>query len=140
MVIEFFELIKEIVVPVFAEFASLMGLFIIVYTLFKAMHHYFMVTFYNRPYNFLLELGSGLSAALEFLMVGEVLETIIAHSMESIVHIAALFGLRAMMSLLLHFEASDHGHSHKHSHNKAARAAEQSEEEEDDEAPAEASV
>ena len=49
-------------------------------------------------------LSSGLTTALEFLMSAEIAKTFLLQNLESVVPLAATFALRAMMSLLLHWE------------------------------------
>ena len=50
------------------------------------------------------EMSSGLTTALEFLMSAEIAKTFLLQNLESVVPLAATFALRAMMSLLLHWE------------------------------------
>ena len=49
-------------------------------------------------------MSSGLTTALEFLMSAEIAKTFLLQNLESVVPLAATFALRAMMSLLLHWE------------------------------------
>ena len=49
-------------------------------------------------------LSSGLTTALEFLMSAEIAKTFLLQNLESVVPLAATFALRAMMSLMLHWE------------------------------------
>ena len=46
----------------------------------------------------------GLTTALEFLMSAEIAKTFLLQNLESVVPLAATFALRAMMSLMLHWE------------------------------------
>ena len=50
------------------------------------------------------EMSSGLTTALEFLMSAEIAKTFLLQNLESVVPLAATFALRAMMSLMLHWE------------------------------------
>ena len=54
--------------------------------------------------NALHEMSSGLTTALEFLMSAEIAMTFLLQNLESVVPLAATFALRAMMSLMLHWE------------------------------------
>ena len=49
-------------------------------------------------------MSSGLTTALEFLMSAEIAKTFLLQNLESVVPLAATFALRAMMSLMLHWE------------------------------------
>ena len=83
----FLEGFLETAVPMIAGLAEVVGLFIIITSLAKASYHYVRATFFNDHHDFHHEMSSGLTTALEFL-----------------VPLAATFALRAMMSLLLHWE------------------------------------
>jgi uncharacterized membrane protein len=101
---EILELIKNQAIPCIIEIAELMGVFIVAVSLVKAMYYYVRSTFFHQPHSYLFELGSGLSTALEFKMAAEILKTVLATTLEELLLVAAVFGLRALMSLLLHYE------------------------------------
>lgn len=104
----FLELVKQQLIPLIIEVAELMGVFIVAITLAKAMYTYVRVTFFHHPGSYLFELGSGLSTALEFKMASEILKTVLATTLDELLIVAAVFGLRAMMSLLIHIELRAH--------------------------------
>ena len=87
----------ETAVPLISGLAEIIGLFIIVTSLVKA-------TFFHGQHDFLHEMSSGLTTALEFLMSAEIAKTFLLQNLESVVPLAATFALRAMMSLMLHWE------------------------------------
>ena len=90
--------------PLISGLAEIIGLFIIVTSLVKATYHYVRATFFHGQHDFLHEMSSGLTTALEFLMSAEIAKTFLLQNLESVVPLAATFGLRAMMSLMLHWE------------------------------------
>jgi len=94
----------ETAVPMIAGLAEVIGLFIIVTSLVKATYHYVRATFFHGQHDFLHEMSSGLTTALEFLMSAEIAKTFLLQNLESVVPLATTFALRAMMSLLLHVE------------------------------------
>ena len=94
----------ESAVPLIAGLAEVIGLFIIVTSLVKATYHYVRATFFHGQHDFLHEMSSGLTTALEFLMSAEIAKTFLLQNLESVVPLAATFALRAMMSLMLHWE------------------------------------
>lgn len=94
----------ETAVPLISGLAEIIGLFIIVTSLVKATYHYMRVTFFHGQHDFLHEMSSGLTTALEFLMSAEIAKTFLLQNLESVVPLAATFALRAMMSLMLHWE------------------------------------
>ena len=77
---------------------------IIITSLAKASYHYVRATFFNDHHDFHHEMSSGLTTALEFLMSAEIAKTFLLQNLESVVPLAATFALRAMMSLMLHWE------------------------------------
>ena len=91
-------------VPMIAGLAEVIGLFIIVTSLIKATYHYVRATFFHDHHDFHHEMSSGLTTALEFLMSAEIAKTFLLQNLESVVPLAATFALRAMMSLMLHWE------------------------------------
>lgn len=106
--VHFLELLKQQLIPLIIEVAELMGVFIVAITLLKAMYSYIQVTFLHHPRSYLFELGSGLSTALEFKMAAEILKTVLATTLDELMIVAAVFGLRALMSLLIHVELRAH--------------------------------
>ena len=75
----------ETAVPMIAGLAEVVGLFIIITSLAKATFYY-------------------VRATLEFLMSAEIAKTFLLQNLESVVPLAATFALRALMSMLLHWE------------------------------------
>lgn len=102
------ELAKTQLIPLVIEIAELMGVFIVAITLAKSIYLYIQVTFFHSPRSYLFELGSGLSTALEFKMAAEILKTVLATTLDELLIVGAVFGLRALMSLLLQIELRAH--------------------------------
>ena len=101
---EVLELFLESVVPMIAGLAEVIGLFIIITSLAKATFYYVRATFFNDHRDFHHEMSSGLTTALEFLMSAEIAKTFLLQNLDSVVPLAATFALRALMSMLLHWE------------------------------------
>ena len=111
----------ETAVPMIAGLAEVIGLFIIVTSLAKATYHYVRATFFHDQHDFHHEMSSGLTTALEFLMSAEIAKTFLLQNLESVVPLAATFALRAMMSLMLHWEMEGgHRSGHKKEESDAA--------------------
>lgn len=98
------EMFLETAVPMIAGLAEVIGLFIIITSLAKATYHYVRATFFHDHYDFHHEMSSGLTTALEFLMSAEIAKTFLLQNLESVIPLAATFALRALMSMLLHWE------------------------------------
>ena len=51
-----------------------------------------------------MELANGLATALEFKMAAEILKTVLVREMSELLILGAVIALRALLSLLIHFE------------------------------------
>lgn len=122
-IIEFLEVMLELAVPFIAAVAEIIGLLIIVLSLARATYHYFSAMLFHDDHDFHHEMSSGLTTALEFLMAAEVAKTVLLPTLSSVILLAATFGLRALMSLLLHAEMRT-AHAEKAEENRAASRAE----------------
>ena len=118
---EALEQFLESAVPLIAGLAEVIGLFIIVTSLAKATYHYIRSTFFHDHHDFHYEMSSGLTTALEFLMSAEIAKTFLLQNLESVIPLAATFALRAMMSLMLHWEMEG---GHRSGRKKTGPAAE----------------
>ena len=112
----------ETAVPMIAGLAEVIGLFIIVTSLAKATYHYVRATFFHDQHDFHHEMSSGLTTALEFLMSAEIAKTFLLQNLESVIPLAATFALRAMMSLMLHWEMEG---GHRSGHKKVEKSADE---------------
>ena len=73
----------ETAVPMISGLAEIIGLFIIVTSLVKATYHYVRATFFHGQHDFLHEMSSGLTTALEFLMSAEIAKTCLLYTSPS---------------------------------------------------------
>lgn len=87
-------LMVEVLVPIF----ELIGLAAVAVTMVKATVGWLS----KREIS--VELDEGLSLSLGFLMAAEILKTILIQDLAGAKLVFAIFGLRALMSLLLHYE------------------------------------
>ena len=84
------------------------GMFIILYSAARCV--YMLVTKSPRAR---LVLGEGIALALGFLLAGEVLATAVAKDLSELVMVIAIMGLRAAMTLLIHWEIKNEEHQLK---------------------------
>lgn len=117
------DLALELVVPLIALVAEIIGLVIIILSLLRSTYHYLRVSLFHDDYDFRLEMSSGLTTALEFLLAAEVSKTILLPDLNSVLLLAATFALRAAMSILLHAEM----HTERAERAEARREAKQEE-------------
>lgn len=88
------EIMEAYLVPIF----ELIGLLVVAVTMVKA------VVGWLAKREISVELDEGLSLSLGFLMAAEILKTILIRDLAGAKLVFAIFGLRALMSLLLHYE------------------------------------
>ena len=55
-----------------------------------------------------LKLSEGMSMALQFLLGGEILKTVVVADMESLLHVGGIVVLRVALTLLTHWELKNH--------------------------------
>ena len=60
-----------------------------------------------------LELGEGIAMALQFMMCGEVLHTIIAQDIEELVILGAIIVMRVVLTRLIHWEIKNEKEEHE---------------------------
>lgn len=98
MLIEFLEQVLHTAVEVLVPIFEIIGLVAVALAVGKAL-----VGWLGKK-EVSAQLDEGLSLALGFLMGAEILKTILIHDLPDAKLIFAIFGLRALMSLLLHYE------------------------------------
>ena len=62
----------------------------------------------KKKVNFQVDLAMGLAVGLEFKMAAEILKTVLLQSLDEIYMLGAVILLRALLSLLIHFELNAH--------------------------------
>ena len=81
-----------------------MGIFVIAGPSLKAFWDYSQTTFMKRHIKIQTHLAKGLATGLEFKLGAEILKTVTVHDLDELIVLGAVFGLRALMSILIHFE------------------------------------
>lgn len=101
-----------IIVPEIIGIIELIGIFVIVVGSLKAFYQYLCTFFKNEHFPIKLTLGNSLALGLEFKMGAEILKTVVIRSKEEIFMLGAIIVLRALLSILIHFEVkSEKEHS-----------------------------
>ena len=97
------ELALEYLIPV----CELMGIFIVAVSILSAFVIYIRNLFTGDDHDIKYKLASGLALSLEFKMAAEILKTVLIHSLTELTVLGAVIGLRALLSILIHFEIKD---------------------------------
>ena len=97
------ELALEYLIPI----CELMGIFIVAVSIVTAFATYIHNLFTGDEHDIKFKLASGLALSLEFKMAAEILKTVLIHSLTELTVLGAVIGLRALLSILIHFEIKD---------------------------------
>jgi uncharacterized membrane protein len=103
--------IIEIVLPIIISILEIMGIFVVVWTAIHAFWEYIQNSFMKKNIDIQSNLAGGLATGLEFKLAAEILKTVLIQSMDELYILGAVILLRALMSVLIHFEmkGSQHG-------------------------------
>ena len=101
-----------------AEFAvcslELVGIVIIIVGATKAIVHLFSKLKNNHKTNIIIDLGKTLALALEFKMGAEIINTVIVRDLTELGTLAIIIALRAILSVLIHWEIKNEKKSEEH--------------------------
>ncbi len=100
MLEHFVELCLEVLIPI----CELMGIFVIAISTAGGFWHYVKNLFTKDRYNVKVKLAKGMALSLEFKMASEILKTVIVRDLEELLVLGIVIVLRALLSLLIHFE------------------------------------
>ena len=90
--------------PIIVFILEIMGVFVIFWTCIKSFWEYIQNTFMKRHLKLQTHLAKGLATGLEFKLGAEILKTVLVQDLDELYVLAAVFFLRALMSILIHFE------------------------------------
>lgn len=116
----FLEKMIEAFLPEITALLEIIGIIVIVIGAIKAFIHYLISITTDREYSIKIELGNALALSLEFKMGAEILKTVLIRDMNEIYILGAIILLRAVLSLLIHFEIKaerEHGNREEASPN-----------------------
>lgn len=107
MLEHFVEVFLEILIPL----CELMGISVVAISSCTAFWQYIKSLIRGIPCNVKFQLANGLALSLEFKMAAEILKTVLIRDFGELIVLGAVIFLRALLSLLIHFEMN---HSGKH--------------------------
>ena len=81
-----------------------MGIFVVAISTCKAFWLYCRGLVTRHPCNIKFDLANGLATSLEFKMAAEILKTVLVRDLKELAVLGAVILLRALLSLLIHFE------------------------------------
>ena len=83
---------------------EIFGIIVIAFGSIKAFALYFASLLQKKRYPIKIELANALALGLEFKMGAEILKTVLIHEMCEIYVLGAIILLRAILTMLIHFE------------------------------------
>lgn len=81
-----------------------MGIIVVTMAAVQAFGKYLAGLFFHKQYDFKFELAQGMATGLEFKMASEILKTVLIRNLEELIILGAVILLRALLSMLIHFE------------------------------------
>ena len=114
------EHIIEWSLPTIISACELMAIFVVAVSALMAFWLYCKGLVTHRPSNIKFDLANGLATSLEFKMAAEILKTVLVRDLNELLVLGAVILLRALLSLLIHFEmkGGDHPSAPAQSPNK----------------------
>ncbi len=94
----------EFIVPYMISILEMIGIVVVfasgIHSFWECIQNVFM----KKHYNLQSDLAKGLAMGLEFKMAAEILRTVLIQSMDELYMLGAVILLRALLSLLIHYE------------------------------------
>ncbi len=94
----------EKILPYMVYILEIIGIFVVFWSGISGFWQYFQNTFMKKKFDLQTNLAKGLAMGLEFKMAAEILRTVLIQSLDELYMLAAVILLRAVLSLLIHYE------------------------------------
>ncbi len=94
----------EIALPYIINLLEIMGITVVTWSAVSAFYKYIKSEFARKKSNFLFYFSQGLSTGLQFKVAAEILKTVLIREMSELLVLGAVILLRAILSVLIHFE------------------------------------
>ncbi|MGX8852793.1 DUF1622 domain-containing protein [Amedibacillus sp. YH-ame10] len=104
----------EQVLPEIISILEIIGVIVILIGSTKAFYHYVIASIKDDEHPIRIELANALALGLEFKMGAEILKTVLVRNISEIYVLGAIILLRALLSLMIHFEIKaekEHNHT-----------------------------
>ena len=98
----------EIILPHMISILELIGIIVVFATAVYVFWQCFQNVFMKKHFDLQTNLAKGLAMGLEFKMAAEILRTVLIQSLDELYMLGAVILLRAILSLLIHFEMNPH--------------------------------
>ena len=98
------EHVIEVVLPYIIAVLEIMGILVVAWSGLNAFWEYIQNTFMHKHLDLQFHLANGLATGLEFKMAAEILKTVLVRDLSELLILGAVILLRALLSVLIHFE------------------------------------
>lgn len=103
----------DLILPWIISVLELMGIFVVAVSSVGAFARYIKMLITKENIDIKFALANGLATSLEFKMAAEILKTVQVQEMSELKILGAVILLRAILSLMIHFEMKEHHRSQK---------------------------
>ncbi len=94
----------ELILPYMISVLEIIGIIIVFWSGIYGFWQYFQNTFMKKNHDLQTNLANGLAMGLEFKMAAEILRTVLIQNLKELYMLGAVILLRALLSLLIHYE------------------------------------
>lgn len=98
----------ELVLPYMISILELIGIIVVFWSGLHGFWQCLQNTFMKKKFDLQANLAKGLAMGLEFKMAAEILRTVLIQSLDELYMLGAVILLRALLSLLIHYEMGPH--------------------------------
>ena len=105
----------ETALPIMISVLEIIGIAVVFWSGIHGFWQYVQNTFLKKQFDLQSNLAKGLAMGLEFKMAAEILKTVLIQSLDELYMLGAVILLRALLSLLIHYELE---HSERKNHRK----------------------
>ena len=94
----------ELVLPYMISLLEIVGIIVVFWSAAHTFWQCIQNAFLHKKFDLQSNLGHGLAMGLEFKMAAEILKTVLVQSMDELYMLGAVILIRALLSLLIHYE------------------------------------
>lgn len=98
------EAFVEAVLPYIIVILEIMGILVVMWSAINSFWKYIQNSFFKKDHNIQFYFARGLATGLEFKMAAEILKTVLVRNINELLVLGAVILLRALLSVLIHFE------------------------------------
>ena len=98
------ETFVKAVLPYIIVILEIMGILVVMWSAINSFWKYIQNSFFKKDHNIQFYFARGLATGLEFKMAAEILKTVLVRNINELLVLGAVILLRALLSVLIHFE------------------------------------